>query len=58
MMKGMMRCTGGSSTYPFNSDGSTDEVSVDPASDGSRSFRPIEMLTRRKLREFPTTNRT
>ena len=40
---------------PFNS---ADGVSVDPASDGSRSFRPIEMLTRRKLREFPTTNRT
>ena len=42
-----------------NCDGSADELSVDPASDDSRSIRLIgEILTRRQLLAFPTTNGT
>ena len=43
---------------PVNCDGSADELSVDPASDGSRLNHLIEILMRPKRRAFPTSNGT
>ena len=41
-----------------NFDCSADQISVDPAIDGSRSNRPIKIITKRKLRTLQAMNGT
>lgn len=53
---GSHRWVGGSYTDSFNCDGSAHELSVAPASDGSRSNWPIEGSTKWKLRALQMMN--
>ena len=53
---GTHRWAGGSFTDLLNYDVSAYELSVAPASDGSKSDWPIEGLTRWKLRALQITN--
>jgi len=53
---GNRRSIGGSFTNLSYCDGSADELTVDLASDGSRSNRPIRKFTRRKQPPLPQTS--
>ena len=53
---GNRRSIGGPFTDLLNCDGSADEFSVDPASDGSRSNRLNKISTGRKLRALRPMN--